>query len=89
VSNSSFNIDINFLDANSHSVAFYCLDWDARNRAERFDIIDLATGTVLDSRTVSGFSNGQYLIWNLHGNVRVRVTLIGGDNAVVSGMFFN
>jgi hypothetical protein len=89
VSNSSFNIDINFLDGNSHPVGFYCLDWDARNRAERFDIIDLASGTVLDSRTVSGFSNGQYLIWNLHGNVRVRVTLTGGDNAVVSGIFFN
>jgi hypothetical protein len=89
VSNSSFNIDINFLDGNSHPVAFYCLDWDARSRAERFDIIDLASGTVLDSRTVSGFTNGQYLIWNLQGNVRVRVTLTGGDNAVVSGIFFN
>jgi hypothetical protein len=89
VSNSGFNIDINFLDGNSHPVAFYCLDWDARNRSERFDIIDLTTNTVLESRTVSGFSGGQYLIWNLRGNVRVRVTLTGGDNAVVSGIFFN
>jgi hypothetical protein len=89
VSGTSFNIDIHFLDGNPHPVAFYCLDWDARNRAERFDIIDLATNTLLDSRTISAFSNGEYLIWNVHGSVRVTVTLTGGDNAVVSGIFFN
>ena len=89
-SNSSFNIDLNLTDGNWHRVAVYCLDWDAQNRAERLDVIDLASGTVLDSRSISAFSNGQYLIWNLRGNVRLRVTYTGaGANAVVSGVFFN
>jgi hypothetical protein len=30
-------------------------------------VIDAATGTVLDSRTVSGFQGGKYLSWNLSG----------------------
>jgi hypothetical protein len=43
---------------------------------------------VLDTRTISGFSNGIYMFWNLKGNVIIRITLIGGGNVVVSGIFF-
>jgi hypothetical protein len=70
-------------------VALYCLDWDNRSRVERIDILDAATNTVLDSRNVSAFTNGQYLIWNLRGNLKIQVTRTSGDNAVVSGLFFN
>ena len=89
-SNSSFNIDLNLIDGNTHRVAIYCLDWDRQGRAERLDVIDLSSGAVLDSRSISGFANGQYLLWNLRGNVRIRVTYTGsGANAVASGIFFN
>jgi hypothetical protein len=56
-------------------------------RSERFDVINTATGALLDSRTVSSF-NGVYLVWNLQGDVTIRVTnLTGSINAVVSGVF--
>jgi hypothetical protein len=45
---------------------------------------------VLDSRTISGFQNGVYLVWNVRGHVLIRVTNLNpASNAVVSGLFFS
>ena len=85
----SYTIDIVLTDAATHRVAFYLLDWDSQSRAESIEITDLTTGAVLDRRTASGFQNGVYLVWDLRGGVRVRVTRTQGPNAVVSGLFFN
>ena len=84
----NFSIDVNFTDGNTHQVALYCLDWDYNGRSEVIDVLNAASGNVLDSRGISGFSNGQYLVWNISGHVTFRVTPLYG-NAVVSGVFFN
>lgn len=88
-SGSSFTIDVDLTDGNTHQVAIYCLDWDSGGaRAERIDVLDAATGAVLDTRAIANFVNGQYLVWNLRGHVRLRVTRTAGSNGVVSGLFF-
>jgi hypothetical protein len=84
----SFNIDVNLVDGNWHQVGLYCVDWDILNRSQTIDVLDRVTGTVLDGRTLTGFSGGQYVVWNLRGNIRIRITNSGGLNAVVSGVFF-
>ena len=84
-SGTSFTVDLAFKDTNTHQVALYLLDWDG-GRSERIDILD-AANNVLDTRTVTGFGAGQYLVWNVSGHVVARVTNIG-SNAVVSGIFF-
>ena len=86
----SFSIDINLLDGNWHQVGVYCLDWGGNNvRVQTIEVLDGATGGLLDSRTVSSFSGGKYLVWNLKGHVKIRVTKTAGDNVVISGMFFD
>jgi hypothetical protein len=85
---SSFSADINFTDGQTHQVAMYFLDWDWGGRSETVDVLDAATGALLDHRTMAAFSGGQYLVWNLSGHVLIRVTLAGGPNAVASGIFF-
>jgi hypothetical protein len=86
---SNFSIDVNLTDGNAHEVALYCLDWEPKGRAERIDILDAVSGNVLDSRSLSVFSNGVWLVWNLIGHVTIRVTLTGGTGgSVVSGVFF-
>jgi len=89
-SSGAFSIDLRFSDANTHQVALYLLDWDSFGpRSERVDVLDANTNAVIDTRTVSGFSGGQYLVWNFSGHVIVRVTnLNGAANAVVNGIFF-
>jgi len=88
-SGSSITVDLNFKDTNSHQVALYLLDWDNfYGRTERVDILD-ANNTLLDSRAVSSFIGGEYLVWNLSGHVIVRITNTNpSSNAVMSGLFF-
>ena len=69
-------------------MSLYALDGDLTGRAERIDVIDPSTGTVLDTRRISSFTNGEYLTWNLKGHVQFRVTSTGRPNAVISGIFF-
>jgi hypothetical protein len=90
-STSSFSINLNLTDGQTHRVALYAADYDGfgGGRNERIDVINNSTGTVLDSRTLSSFSGGEYLVWNLRGNVTIRVTNLNpASNAVVSGLFF-
>ena len=86
---SSFSVDVNLTDGLTHQVGLYYLDWDSGGHSERVDVLDAATGTVLDSRTVSSFSGGQYLVWNLTGHVTFRITDLTGPNAVLGGLFFD
>ncbi len=87
---SSFSMDVHLTDGLSHQVAFYVLDWDNKSRSETISVTDDSNGSVLDTRSsITGFSNGEYLVWTVSGNVTFTVTLISGDNAVVSGLFFD
>ncbi len=85
----SWNVDLAFADGLPHEVAFYVLDWDRDARAQLFELIDAATGATLDRQSASGFEGGQYLVWRVTGNVRVKVTRQAGYNAVISGIFID
>ena len=84
----NFSIDVNLIDGLAHLIALYSVDWDNSPRVQRVDVIDATSQTVLDSRTVSNFRQGEYLVWNLQGHVTFRVTNLGNANGVVSGIFF-
>lgn len=86
---SVFSFDVNLTDGQPHQVALYLVDWDSSSRGQRFDILDAATQAVLDTRTVSGFNGGRYVVWTLTGHVTIRVTRTAGSNAVVSAVFFD
>src|SRR5579883_2148839 len=86
---SQFTADVNLTDGQAHQLALYLLDWDGQGRTEQVQVTDAATGTVLDTRTASGFAGGGYLVYNLTGHETITVTQKTGTNAVVSGVFFN
>jgi hypothetical protein len=87
-STTSFNINVNLTDGNTHRIALYLLDWDSTTRSETISILDAASNTVLNTETFSSFHNGDYAVWNVQGNVIIQVTRTAGANAVVSGIFF-
>ena len=84
-------IHLAFTDGASHRTALYVLDADHQRRTETVTIVDRATGRTVDSRTVSDFTKGQYLIWDLRGTVDIVVTADAGSGggAVFSGVFFD
>ena len=64
------------------------MDYDSTVRNEQVQILDATTGTVLDTETLSSFHGGEYLSWNVTGNVVIKVTNLNAkSNAVVSGLF--
>ena len=82
-----FFVDIDFTDQAVHQVAIYCLDWNGQSRAETINVLNAKTGAVLDTRSVSNFTNGVYVVWSVTGHVRLQISKTGGNNAVISGIF--
>ncbi len=69
-------------------MALYLLDWDTTSRNEIVTVQDVQTGATLDTRTVTNFNGGQYLVWNITGHVNIWISNNGATNAVMSGIFF-
>ena len=83
-------MDVDLTDGQAHDLALYFLDWgDNGTRSEQVQISDAATGAVLDTETVSSFAGGEYLDWQVSGNVVITITRVSGPNAVLSGLFFD
>lgn len=89
-SNSSFTIDINLIDGQTHRLALYVVDWDTTARRQAVQVVAAVTGSQLDQQTLTAaFNTGVYLVWNISGHVKIQVTRTAGANAVVSGLFFD
>ena len=88
---STLQVEIEFTDANPHRVAAYFVDWETTTRAQKIEILDNSGGptNALDTRNLTTFNGGQYLVWDLSGKIILRVTKTGVDNAVLSGIFFD
>jgi len=87
---SSYTIDMNLTDGAGHQVALYALDWDSYGpRNETIEVHDAASNQLLDSRSVTNFNNGQYVVWSVKGHVIFKIiNNAGNSNGVLSGIFF-
>lgn len=86
--NGSFSFSLNLNDGQSHQVALYLLDGDYRSRSETVQISDANSGTILSATSVSNFSGGDYVVYDLTGNVKITIiNNTGSLNAVASGIF--
>ena len=85
----SFTVDVNLADGQTHDLELYFHDWDNKGRGEQVQISDAATGTVLDTETISSFTNGVYLDWKVSGNLLITITRQAGANAVLNGLFLD
>jgi hypothetical protein len=85
----NFTVDLNLTDGQEHRVQFYCLDWDFGGRQQKVEVLDQASGQVLHTQSLSAFSGGVWLDYNIRGRVLVRFTRITSHNAVLSGIFFD
>ena len=82
-------MDLTITDGQRHRIALYAIDWDASiGRIQTIEMLDAVTNAVLDTRTVTAFSQGQYWTWDVSGRVRIRITKSKGQNAVISAVFF-
>ena len=81
----SFTVDVNLADGQTHDLELYFLDWDSKGRSEQVQLSDAGTGKVLATETISSFTNGVYLDWKVSGNLVITITRQAGANAVLNG----
>ena len=82
----TFSINVTLSDGLSHRVALYLMDWGTA-RKQTIEVLDTASGIVLDQRPAASFRDGQYWTWQISGAVRFRITRTAGDTAAVSAVF--
>ena len=82
-------IDLTVSGGVPKNIEIYLLDWDNRSRAMTVDAMDGDSGTILNTQSVSAFTNGKYLKYTVKGHIKFRFTKTAGDNGVFSGVFFN
>ena len=87
-SKTSFSVDVNLNDGKSHDLELYFDDWDSLGRAETVQISN-AAGTVLSTESISSFSSGLYLDWQVSGKLVITITRTAGPNAVLNGLFID
>jgi hypothetical protein len=80
---------LNLLDGLVHQLALYVVDCDSSRSGEIIELLDASNGTVLDTQTVTEFAGGQYWIWNVQGDVTIRITCLYGPGALFSALFFD
>ena len=83
----SFYIDITISDGATHQVALYALDWYNQGRALQVDVLNADGGAVFDSRQLASYAGGIYLVWDIKGRLRLRLSTLAGANAMASGIF--
>jgi hypothetical protein len=83
------NFDLKITDGKEHTVAMYLLDWRPEGVPAKAEVIDVASGAVLDTRTVKNYGQGVYFVWRIKGAVKIQIrNADGGRHTFVSGVFF-
>ncbi len=86
----SYSVNVNMTDGATHQLAVYALDWDNTGRLMTLEVHDASSGSLLDSRTVSAFGGGQWVVWNITGAVTIKaINQVTGQNAVISAVMFD
>ena len=73
----------------SRNVTMYFVDWDQQDVRKQTVQIRTCGGEVLDERELTAFHDGKYLTWRIQGRVQVEIRKDTGNNAVISGIFFD
>jgi len=85
----TWSITVNF-GATTRQFAMYMLDWSATNAANAtVDVLDGQTGAVLDTKSMSDYSGGKYLVYQAKGTLTFRFNKIDVYSPVISAFFFD
>ena len=86
----TFALDIIFDEDEPFTLSLYFIDWDHRNRQQTVSVMDFQTKNVIaPTQFLPDFTEGVYLVYTYNSSVRVRVSNVSGDNAVLTALFFD
>ncbi len=83
-------VDVALRQPAAYQLALYFVDLDRKGRRQSVELFDLASRKLIaPTRIYSNFTGGTYAVYNCQQAVRVRINHVRGDNAVLSGLFFD
>jgi len=83
-------VDVALKQPLAYQLALYFVDLDRKGRRQSVELFDLESRKLITPTQVySNFTGGVYAVYHCRQSVRVRVNHIRGDNAVLSGVFFD
>jgi hypothetical protein len=86
----TMDLTINTTGTRRYQVALYFVDWDRRGRELAVEMFDASTlNLVAPVQVVKDFVGGCYLVYNYDKSAKFRIDQVQGDNAVLSGIFFD
>jgi len=86
----TITMDIEANDKQLHQISLYFLDWNDKERRSAVEVFDAKTlNLIAPVQLIKNFQKGKYLVFNYRGSVRIRVNHVRGENAAVSGVFFD
>jgi hypothetical protein len=83
-------LDMRTNDNQPHRVALYFADYENIGRQITVEVRDQATGAVLDTRAVTNYTGGVYLVYSYQGPITFRIlnNLGAGGLGTLSGVFW-
>ena len=84
------DIETNWEPSSAFRVALYFVDWDGGERTSAVEMFDLNSKNLISPlKIVSDYKGGKYLSYSYRDSCRFRINQIRGQNAVLSGIFFD
>ena len=83
-------VDVALKQPAAYQLALYFVDVDRKGRRQSVELFDLESRKLIaPTRIYSNFTGGTYAVYNCQQAVRIRINHVRGDNAVLSGLFFD
>jgi alpha-L-rhamnosidase len=86
----TFTSNIIITGIHDYRIALYFVDWDKKGRQIAVEMFDANTlNLIAPVKIVKNCLGGAYLIYAYNKSAKFRFNIVRGDNAVLSGMFFD
>lgn len=86
----TMTVDIPCKKQQKYQLTLYMVDWDHKGRRSAVEVFDLDTKNLLmPVYMVRNYENGKYITFELDRPARIRINQVRGDNATLSGLFFD
>jgi hypothetical protein len=86
------DFDLSASDGQLHRLALYFCDYDAKGRSLTVEARDAVSGVVLDSRPLTNYVHGVYLVYQYRGRILFRIRnntpVATAPTASISGFFW-
>jgi alpha-L-rhamnosidase len=86
----TFTLDVHSKGTRRYKISLYFVDWDRKGRRSAIEIFSLKTLELLAPvQLIRNYENGTYVSFDVNQPIRIRVNHVRGDNAALSGVFFD